>query len=77
MEEAPRLMCLPEVQYKLKDKEYWLQACIDKMPSLTEIERIYMWNHLSILRSHIEILKQMEKHVKRGVPVMSDRIYWE
>jgi len=68
---------LSEIKQKLADKRMWLATCVEKLQTLPQGDKPPMWNHCTILRSHIDVLENMERLVHRGVHVNRERIYWE
>lgn len=75
--ESTQNVSIEEITRKLTDKRMWLANSVEKLQTLPQGEKPYMWNHLDILRSHIAVLEDMERLAERGVRVSRERIYWE
>lgn len=70
-------LSIDEINVLLDNKKYWLQTCVDKMPTLTQDEKSSLYNHLTILRSHINVLQNMLNIAKTSGSAPRDMIYWE
>ena len=68
---------ISEIEQKLVDKRFWLAKCIETLQALPREDKPPMWDHCTILRSHIDVLENMERLAHRGVRVSRERIYWE
>ena len=71
------ILTISQVQTKINDKNYWIEHCVNKLPTLAGNEKAYMYSHLSTLREHLDILHSMKRIAQKNGGVSSERIYWE
>ena len=70
-------LTISEVQTKINDKNYWIEHCVNKLQTLSGNEKEYMYNHITTMRGHLEVLHSMKRIAQKNGGVSSERIYWE